>query len=318
MPNGRLSLQVIDVYGQPIAETVDVLMKNQTLSDAPVFRDLDGSVTQILTGLNVFPNGRYRLEADSLPYHPVSRFINIPANGNGQLVLTLPVNPKKVVSVDFPAYKAPSIPADAWKLLEQTSNMLGFENQTAEPLYRALDDVRRAGFLNLIAKADRTRFRAAQNIPSVLSFIQEIRELRGDRFFSLVPRELRSMTINSMADGLFHEVSEALHTPPPEYEKDRSFKTQDHYGNLQLSFFSGANGTFAMDMDIDDAQGFEHIFQVVGNFFGGPTHPYNIHEILIAAQELDPGYRLLVRQPIVFAVAAKPSPKKRTKKRSSG
>jgi hypothetical protein len=27
-----------------------------------------------------------------------------------------------------------------------------------------------------------------------------------------------------------------------------------------------------------------------------PTHPYNIHEILIAFQKLDPGYKLNVRE----------------------
>jgi hypothetical protein len=45
-------------------------------------------------------------------------------------------------------------------------------------------------------------------------------------------------------------------------------------------------------MDIDDAQGFEHIFQVAHNgITHQPTHPYNIHEILVEFQELDPGYR---------------------------
>jgi len=58
-----------------------------------------------------------------------------------------------------------------------------------------------------------------------------------------------------------------------------------------------------VDMDIDDAQGFDHIFQVVGNLFGGPTHPYNIHEILFASQELDPGYRLVMHETVGFAAS---------------
>ena len=69
---------------------------------------------------------------------------------------------------------------------------------------------------------------------------------------------------------------------------------QDGLGNLQLSFFS--DGTdWLCDMDIDDAQGIEHIFQVVGNAVtGSPTNPYDIHEILVAFQKLDPGYSLEV------------------------
>jgi hypothetical protein len=36
------------------------------------------------------------------------------------------------------------------------------------------------------------------------------------------------------------------------------------------------------------------VFQVVRNHVtGDPTHPYNIHQILIAHQHLDPGYRLV-------------------------
>ncbi len=297
MPDGKLKLTVLDVYGNPVTEKVDVFLNNQTLSDTPAFRDLDVSRTRALKGLNVFPNGRYRLEVDGLSYHTVSRFVNIPADGNGEVTITLPVNPKKVLRVDFPQFGSNSVPEDAWNLLERSSKVLNFEGKNGQALYDALDDLRRAGFLNLAAKANRTRFAGQQgSTGSVLSMVQELIELRGDRFFALVPMELRSQTINSVHDQLFHEVSELLHSPPAGFTSDRSFKTLDHFGNLQLSFFAGADGQCAVDMDIDDAQGFDHIFQVVGNFFGGPTHPYNIHEILIADQELDPQYRLVLRE----------------------
>ncbi len=69
-----------------------------------------------------------------------------------------------------------------------------------------------------------------------------------------------------------------------------SYKPPDRYGNLQLTFSQNDAGDWALDMDIDDAQGFEHFFQIVNNI-AGPTHPYNIHEILVATQEIDPGYR---------------------------
>ena len=47
--------------------------------------------------------------------------------------------------------------------------------------------------------------------------------------------------------------------------------------------------------DIDDAAGLEHLFQVLRNeLTGRPTHPYDIHEILIKHQMLDPGYELVV------------------------
>jgi hypothetical protein len=295
MPDGKLKLQIIDVYEKPITETVDVFLKNQTLADTPAWRDLDVSTTPVLSGLNVFPNGIYHLEVDARSYQTVSRFVSIPPDGDSHVFVTLPVNPKKVVHVDFPAFG--ELAADARQLLERSGHVLNFEGKAGEALYDALDDLRKAGFLNLIAKAERTRFPTQKENPrSVLSFIDELHELRGDRFFAFVSVELRSETINSVHADLFHKASEAQHTPPAGFTRDRSFKTLDRYGNLQLSFFSSVDGRVALDMDIDDAQGFDHVFQVVGNLFGGPTHPYNIHEILIATQELDPGYRLFVRE----------------------
>ncbi|MEO8657896.1 MAG: hypothetical protein ABI693_05470 [Bryobacteraceae bacterium] len=297
VPDGKLELQILDVYGDPILEQVDVSLKNQTLSDAPVLRSLDVSQTITVNGLNVFPNGRYRLEIDALSYHPVSRFIDIPPNGRRAVTITLPVNPRKVIRVAFPEYNSSVITDDARSLLQRSQKVLAFEGKSGQALYESLDDIRRAGFLNLIAKANRTRFVSKQGAPaSVLSYIEELTELRGDRFFATVRPELRTETVNSVYGELFHEVSEALHTPNPGFTSARSFKTLDQYGNLQLSFSVNSDGLYAVDMDIDDAQGFDHVFQVVGNAFGGSTNPYNIHEILIAAQELDPGYRLIVRE----------------------
>jgi hypothetical protein len=296
MPDGQLLLQVRDVNGAPVTEPVDIFMRNQTLADAPALRQADVSNNgKVLTGLNVFPNGNYSIEIDALSYHTVSRFVSIPPDGKGAVGITLPVNPKKVLRVDFPAYSA--ILPDARSLLERSSNMMNFKDKKGEELYNALDDLRKAAFLNLTTKADRTRFTMQQGPPrSVLSFIEEITELRQDRFFASIPEELRSETISNGNGTIFHEVSELLHTPPAQFTRARSFKTLDHFGNLQLSFFSSPDGRFAVDMDIDDAQGFDHVFQVVGNLFGGPTHPYNIHEILIATQELDPGYRLIIQE----------------------
>ena len=49
------------------------------------------------------------------------------------------------------------------------------------------------------------------------------------------------------------------------------------------------------DIDIDDAGGFGHIFQVLRNKLSGKLHyPYNIHEILVKAQQLGLGYTFMV------------------------
>jgi hypothetical protein len=99
-----------------------------------------------------------------------------------------------------------------------------------------------------------------------------------------------------LIDGdLFRSVNGALHEPPDGFAPAGSFKTHDAFGNLQLTFFRKA-ADWQAEVDIDDAAGLPHVFQVMRNHLtGDPTHPYNIHQILMAHQHLDPGYRLLPR-----------------------
>lgn len=160
--------------------------------------------------------------------------------------------------------------------------------------YKALDDIRRGGVLNIARKTQSTRL---SNDESVLSLIKEIRELRGDRFFAFVKKELREEVKHSLNTGLFHTVSGSLHHLPAPFvgfSPAGSFKTDDHFGNLQLTFFMKGDECVA-DIDIDDAGGLGHIFQVLKNHFtGSPTHPYNIHQILVKHQHLDPGYRFIL------------------------
>ena len=171
-----------------------------------------------------------------------------------------------------------------------SANVFGFESKTVADLYDSLDDVRRAGTLNIATKTLSTTF---NNNVSVLSLIKELRELRGDRFFAVVEKSLRDETINSVNSGLFHKGDVSLHHMPPEFEgfgPAGSYKTDDQYG-LQLSFLRKAD-QFVADIDIDDAAGLGDIFQFLKNHFTrSPTHPYNIRAILIKHQHLDPGYR---------------------------
>jgi hypothetical protein len=132
------------------------------------------------------------------------------------------------------------------------------------------------------------------NGQTVFPHFQKLHELRGDRFFAATSKELREETKHSVADGLFYGAPELLHHPPAGFTEAGSFKTEDHYGNLQLSFFARGD-EWVVDVDIDDAAGLEHWFQVLRNALTDrPTHPYDIHEILVSYQQLDPGYRFAV------------------------
>jgi len=285
MSNGvRLHLEFSDVYGDLLREKVDIILRHQVLSQ--LVKVSNNAATKIeIKGLHGAPQGLYRIEIDPPSYQYVSQFVNMKASGTTTLNLTFPIDPGKVKKVKFPAFS--STTADLQRLLGLSDKVLGFEGKKGKALYDELDDIRRAGLLNIAAKTGAT---ALTNGRTVLSYIQDLREIRGDRFFASVPKELREETKNSVAEGLFHPADQSLHHPPAGFSPAGSFKTPDHYGNLQLTFFMNGDDCVA-DIDIDDAAGIEHVFQVLKNkLSGNPTHPYNIHEILVGYQHNDPGY----------------------------
>ena len=75
-----------------------------------------------------------------------------------------------------------------------------------------------------------------------------------------------------------------------------SFKTlRDSAGNIQFTFAEkeGEDG-YLVDIDLDDHKGLAHIADVLKHKFSGKnTDPYDIHQTLLFAQQLDPEYRLL-------------------------
>jgi hypothetical protein len=289
MPNpGKLRVTLADVRGQKIKESVDVTLRSQGLGGV-MKAILRPSVSSTITNLRGRPEGVYQIYMDPPSYQPVNQFIEVMSDGVTPLNVTCAVDPMKVKDVVFSPFE--QLSSDSRRTLEASSTVLGFEGKSGAVLLGALDVIRRAGFMNIMAKSTATVF---ENGRSVASYFQELRELRGDRFFAKVPQELREETKNSVSSGLFHSVSGALHHLPNGFAPAGSFKTDDHYGNLQLTF-SVKGDDWRADVDIDDAGGVEHIFQVLGNALSGePTHPYNIHELLIQYQKLEPGYDLLV------------------------
>ncbi|MFN3324621.1 MAG: hypothetical protein ACK5AZ_14080 [Bryobacteraceae bacterium] len=283
---GKLQLELVDVFGDRLAERVSIVLQHQGLSDRRVVRGIDARKRITVIDLYATPQGLYRVEIDPPSYRTVSQFVNLPAVGAASRRIVFPIDPGRVTAVSFPDYVA--LQPHGRELLERSSAVLGHEGRSGQVLYAALDDVRRAGFLNIVAKCARTMLSTGC---TVLSHLVELRELRGDRFFVKVPHQLREDVVNSVATGAFYEVNGVLHRPPDGYTRAGSYKTPDRYGNLQLTFFAGPNDWEA-DVDIDDAAGLEHVFQVLRNeLTRRPTHPYDIHQILIRHQELDPGYR---------------------------
>lgn len=303
--NGKLKLELVDVYGKRLQEKVDISLRHTRLSQSLFFKSQDASKLIQISGLFTSVDGPYQISIDPPSYHHVSQFLNVKPGGVTDKQIVFPVDASKVVSVNFPKFA--SLSKELRTVLTNSSNVFGFQNKSGSDLYDAVsvDNIKLAGLLNIACKTTATVFAGGAN---VLSLIKELRIIRGDRFFAFVERGLREETINSVSSGLFHKVSGSLHKLPPEFEDFKptdpslkpaehpgfepadSFKTDDHFGNLQLTFFRKGD-EFVADIDIDDAAGIQHVFQVLRNHFTGePTHPYNIHQILVAHQHLDPRY----------------------------
>lgn len=282
---GSLRLDLFNLYGDRIAEPVDLLLYPTNGGASRAIRGVDGSKRILIRDL---PAGVYRLECDPPTYLPTSRFVSVLESDKPvEIQLYFAFDLWKLVP-RFPDFSA--LAAGAQSLFSASANVLGYAGKAGENLFKALDDTRRAGAMNIMAKTGRTRF---GNNRTVLSYLEELNEVRGDRFFVKVSRELREETKNSVNDRLFSPAPGGLHTPPAGFKSDTSFKSSDDYGNLQLTFFS--NGAdWVADIDIDDAAGLGHVFQVLRNSITGqPTNPFNIHQILFRHQELDSGFRLV-------------------------
>ncbi|HSO75006.1 MAG TPA: hypothetical protein VLU47_09215 [Blastocatellia bacterium] len=288
---GKLRLELVDVFGDKLGGKVDVMLRHQVLSHSPRFNGLDASKTITIKGLHGNPQGRYMLEVDPSAYLQVTEFVTIQASGFTDKRIVFPIDPKKVKKVVFPEY--PKLVAELQRILEASDNVFSFEGRSGKALYtdKTLDDKRKACVLNIAAKCEATRL---SNGKTVLPYVQKIRELRSERFFADVSRELREETKNSVADDVFKDAPDTLHTPPAGFERAGSWKTRDQYGNLQLTFFAKGDEWVA-DIDIDDAAGIEHLFHVLDHkITGKDTDPFAIHQILMARQGIDPGYRFVV------------------------
>jgi hypothetical protein len=195
------------------------------------------------------------------------------------------IHPRKAKGARFPHYLDTG--ENLRRLLETSSNVSGFEGKTRQELYDALDQIPKAGYLNIGTKAENTPLSDGRN---VLVYFHELTELRGDRFFGIVSKELLEETEKAVIEKRFRRASQLLHPPPPGYRRAGSFKTRDRHGNLELSFFRMGDD-WIVELDIDEAAGLGHVLQVLRNFWTGrPTHPFVIWQILITRQDLHPGY----------------------------
>ena len=210
-------------------------------------------------------------------------FLSVPAGSPALVDETFFVEPGAVSPV-FPTY-ATLASQPRWSALFALLQRSQIDEQT----YAGLSDCQKAGLLNLCAKMQSQEVNGGQK---AFDFVERITEIKPARLFVIVRGGLLEL-VRSFYEG-FHPVPGALHEFPTGWtrvEPSGSFKTFDRSGNLQLTFAQNAQGAFLADTDIDDHQGVEHAFDVLSHTFTGKdTNPYDIHQILVFFQGIDPGY----------------------------
>jgi hypothetical protein len=287
--SGRLELNFIDVTGAPLTDTVDIELRHQVLGEQRRVNDHDARRPIAITDLRTQPQGVYVVEARPRCYWPVQRLVTIPSSGQARDTMMLPIRPDRARAI-FPDYD--QLDARVRGVLERSVKVRGHEGLRGRAWYEALSDEATAGLLNIARKALTMPFENGTDLIDNLTLI----EAREDRCFVEMPAAVRDQMKDLVDAGKFRSVNGSLHEVPEHgFEPAGSFKTFEDAGNLQMTFFTCGDRCVA-DIDIDDAAGLGHVFQVMRNHVTGkPTHPYNIHQIL-TRQSLNPGYQLMPKQ----------------------
>jgi len=265
--HGSILIDALGATGERLsgAKASFLLYNHRLRSLDSAFRvKLSGSPI-LLADVPAFPYGSAEIILEVDRHYSKKRFVNVQPEESSEFSEIFFLD-SKTAKAKFPAKTHPAY-------------------QRLSTPYADLTDLQKAGLLNLYAKASAI---------GIADRIETVMEVRPARVFAIVKDDLLDWVRD--ATDLFHEASGISHTfarPWRRIESRGSFKTRERQANLQLTFATNSDGQLLVDMDLDDNQGVAHAFDVIGHALtGADTHPYNIHQILVALQGIDPGYTL--------------------------
>jgi hypothetical protein len=303
MAKGSLTIEVTNARGGALAGRLHIELDPQPQATGGDAMDVSftvrGHKSFEITNISCHdgPGTLYavRLTADGFKPYSFFQLMKPGRNLPSEARIRLMANPKKVKDIDAPTYAA--LPATFRRALERAVMVaLGDEDRdlvdlTGTALYDALGPMRKASLLNLVAKglhgsADR-----------IASFVRSPAILRQDRCFAEVDPALHDKLCRS---DTYKSAPGTLHRPPPGFKLADSFKSRDPHANLQVTFMRKVDSDVMWaDIDIDEASGFEHGFEVIRNaIVDGRTNPYLVRELLLLSiedQPIDPGYDLVFK-----------------------
>src|SRR4029450_10210036 len=98
MPDtGSVVLSCLDVFGNFIGERVDIILKNQTLSDSRRVQGQPATKRMRISALRADTNNVYQLQVFAHSYLAAGRFVTVSSSSERDVTLTFPVDPRKVL-----------------------------------------------------------------------------------------------------------------------------------------------------------------------------------------------------------------------------
>src|SRR5215510_14766236 len=143
---GNLVLDFLDVYGERPDDRVDVTLKHQVLSQSANFPNQATSKRLRVKELDSTQGGTFILQTFPLRRRPTSRFVRVLEDKTVQQSIVLPVDASRVTRIEAPGYDSLG---DDLKAILTISSVEGDEDKRGADLYKALDDVQKAGMLNI-------------------------------------------------------------------------------------------------------------------------------------------------------------------------
>lgn len=303
MTQTTIRLKFVDVLGNALDDhsVVADIFDQHNINHYQVTIPLNGE-TNVAINLQDAPGGVYRFELSPTNYQVIQFFLTLPPGGTviRKKAVVFPVDPGRVTNISAPDFR--QLDQKLQKFLNASSIALnGTDALSGEALYNSLPPRLKAALLNFFVKSSKTTLGQKTCFDFLAS--HSMVELDQDRMFAKIDGSLAEET-GSSPD--FRTADFSLHKEIPPYKLFASFKTPDAEGNLQLTF--SRNGTtgddYLVDLDIDEAEGIKHLFEVIHNLTTGQlTDPYNIREILMAAQEIKPLYKFQFPQKKVARIA---------------
>jgi hypothetical protein len=298
MPEGNLVVHLSDMAGALAKGRVDIDLKRVSGSAGAGGENMEVSVAGpvgILTITGVAcqtgPGTMYEVRA-SMPHYRKYAFFQLireDRNNTASDDVEFWVKPGDVRDLQAPTLA--NLPATVQDMLGNATMIVDKAEDrdlvglSGKALYKRMGPLQRACLLNITKKAA-----DAKTASNCLPAFGDLLILRQDRLFARVASDLRERLRTA---PMFKSAPYALHQPPPGFSPPlESFKSRDPHANLQVTFMTElATGGLAADIDIDEASGIEHGFEVIRNaVFKKRTNPYLIREFLNAADL--PGHSL--------------------------